>query len=155
MKRRLLTCTVLVLSAAAAVAQAGGTGQDGSRQVVTAKDAPQAIGPYSQGIKAGGFVYTAGQLPIDPATNQLVGGDVAAQTDRVLKNVQAILTASGSSMDRVLKATVYLKNMADFPKMNEVYGTYFKQNPPARATIGGVALAKDALVEIEVVALAK
>ncbi len=134
--RRALLLGLLLSISAAAVAQTGGNRPNGSREVVAAKDAPQAVGPYSQGIKAGGFVYTAGQLPIDPATNQLVAGDVAAQTDRVLKNVQAILTAAGSSMDRVVKATVYLKNMADFAKMNEVYGTYFKQNPPARPPLG-------------------
>ncbi|MFB3916786.1 MAG: RidA family protein [Terriglobales bacterium] len=129
--------------------------QSVGREVVIAKDAPKAVGPYSQGIKTDGFVYTAGQLPLDPATGQLAGNDVATQTDRVLKNIAAVLNAAGTSMDRVIKATVFLKNMSDFNAMNEVYGRYFKEDPPARSTIGVNGLARDALVEIEVVALAK
>jgi 2-iminobutanoate/2-iminopropanoate deaminase len=122
-------------------------------KVVATKDAPQAIGPYSQAIKAGGFVFTAGQIPIDPATGKLVEGDVKAQTERVLKNLSAVLAAAGSSMDRVVKTTVFLKNMSDFPAMNEVYGQFFKNEPPSRSTVQVAALPKDALIEIDVVAL--
>lgn len=123
------------------------------KKVIATKEAPQAIGPYSQAIKAGGFVFTAGQVPIDPATSKIVEGDVKAQTERVLKNLSAVLAAAGSSMDRVVKTTVFLKNMSDFPAMNEVYGQFFKNEPPARSTVQVVALPKDALIEIEAVAL--
>jgi 2-iminobutanoate/2-iminopropanoate deaminase len=123
------------------------------KKVVATKEAPQAIGPYSQAIKAGGFVFTAGQIPIDPATGKLIEGDVKAQTERVLKNLSAVLAAAGSSMDRVVKTTVFLKNMSDFPAMNEVYGQFFKNEPPSRSTVQVAALPKDALIEIEVVAL--
>ena len=123
------------------------------KKVIATKEAPQAIGPYSQAIKAGGFVFTAGQIPIDPATGKIVEGDVKAQTERVLKNLSAVLAAAGSSMDRVVKTTVFLKNMSDFPAMNEVYGQFFKNEPPARSTVQVVALPKDALIEIEAVAL--
>jgi len=105
------------------------------------------------GIKAGGFVFTAGQLPLDPATGQLAGSDVAAQTEQVLKNIEAVLKAAGTSMDRVVKTTVFLKNMSDFAAMNEVYGKHFKESPPARSTIQVGGLARDAIVEIEAVAL--
>lgn len=120
--------------------------------VVQTNDAPRAIGPYSQAIKAGEFVFCAGQIGRDPATNKLVEGDIAAQTDRVLKNLSAVLTAAGTDMGHVVKTTVYLKNISDFAAMNEVYGKYFKDAPPARATIGVAALPGDAMVEIEVIA---
>jgi len=123
------------------------------KKVVATKEAPQAIGPYSQAIKAGGFVFTAGQIPIDPATGKLIEGDVKAQTERVLKNLSAVLAAAGSNMDRAVKTTVFLKNMSDFPAMNEVYGQFFKNEPPSRSTVQVAALPKDALIEIEVVAL--
>ncbi len=123
------------------------------KKVVSTKDAPQAIGPYSQAIKAGGFVFTAGQIPIDPGTGKLVEGDIKAQTERVLKNLSAVLAAAGSSMDRIVKTTVFLKNMSDFPAMNEVYGQFFKNEPPSRSTVQVAALPKDALIEIDVVAL--
>jgi 2-iminobutanoate/2-iminopropanoate deaminase len=122
-------------------------------QAVATQDAPQAIGPYSQGMKAGEFVFAAGQLGRDPATAKLVEGGIAEQTDRALKNLSAVLTAAGTSMDKVVKTTVFLKNISDFGKMNEVYATYFKTTPPARTTIGVAALPGDALVEIDVVAL--
>ena len=124
------------------------------RDVISAADAPQAIGPYSQAIRANGLVFTSGQVAIDPATQQVISGDVSAQTDRVLKNVSAILQASGSSLDKVLRSTVFLKNMGDFAAMNEVYGRYFKQAPPARSTVEVARLPKDVLVEIDVIALA-
>ena len=124
------------------------------RDVIATKEAPQAIGPYSQAIRANGFVFTSGLIPIDPATQQLITGDVAAQTDRVLQNVSAILIAAGSSLEKAVRTTVFLKNMSDFAAMNEVYGRYFTSNPPARSTVEVARLPKDGLVEIDVVALA-
>ncbi|MGD0793094.1 MAG: RidA family protein [Terriglobales bacterium] len=124
------------------------------REVIATEHAPQAIGPYSQAIRAQGLIFTSGQIAIDPATAQIVAGDVSAQTDRVLKNLAAILQASGSSLEKVLRCTVFLKNMGDFAAMNEVYGRYFKQSPPARSTVEVARLPKDVLVEIDVIALA-
>jgi 2-iminobutanoate/2-iminopropanoate deaminase len=124
------------------------------REVIATADAPQAIGPYSQAIRAQGLIFTSGQVAIDPATQQVIAGDVSAQTDRVLKNLGAILQASGSSLEKVLRCTVFLKNMGDFSAMNEVYGRYFKQAPPARSTVEVARLPKDVLVEIDVIALA-
>src|SRR2546422_18193 len=105
------------------------------RELITTKDAPQAIGPYSQAIRANGFVFVSGQVAIDPATQQVSSGDVAAQTDRVLQNLSAILKASGSGLEKVVRSTVFLKNMSDFTAMNEVYGKYFSSEPPARSTV--------------------
>lgn len=124
------------------------------REVISTKDAPQAIGPYSQAIKANGFVFVSGQIPTDPATQQLIQGDAAAQTERVLKNLAAILKAAGSGLEKVVRSTVYLKNMGDFAAMNEVYGRHFTSAPPARATVEVARLPKDVLVEIDVIALA-
>jgi 2-iminobutanoate/2-iminopropanoate deaminase len=124
------------------------------REVIATKDAPQAIGPYSQGIRASGFVFVSGQVAFDPATQQLISGDVAAQTERVLKNVAGILKAAGSGMEKVVRSTVFLKNMGDFGAMNEVYGRYFSAAPPARSTVEVARLPKDVLVEIDVIALA-
>jgi len=124
------------------------------REVIATEQAPQAIGPYSQAIRAQGLIFTSGQIAIDPATAQIIGGDVSAQTDRVLKNLAAILQASGSSLEKVLRCTVFLKNMGDFTAMNEVYGRYFKQSPPARSTVEVARLPKDVLIEIDVIALA-
>lgn len=124
------------------------------KEKVYTEDAPAAIGPYSQAIKANGFVFVSGQVALDPRTGQLVGEDVKAQTRRVLENIKAILEASGSSLDKVVKATVYLKDLNHFNQMNEIYGEYFKENPPARATVQVSRLPRDAAVEIEVVALA-
>jgi 2-iminobutanoate/2-iminopropanoate deaminase len=124
------------------------------REVIATDQAPQAIGPYSQAIRAGGLVFTSGQVAIDPSTQQVIVGDVSAQTERVLKNLAAILQASGSSLEKVLRCTVFLKNMGDFGAMNEVYGRYFKQAPPARSTVEVARLPKDVLVEIDVIALA-
>jgi len=123
------------------------------REVIATAEAPQAIGPYSQAIRAQGLIFTSGQIAIDPATQQIVAGDVSAQTDRVLKNLAAILHASGSGLEKVLRCTVFLKNMGDFAAMNEVYGRYFKQSPPARSTVEVARLPKDVLVEIDVIAL--
>ena len=123
------------------------------REVIATDHAPKAIGPYSQAIRAQGLIFTSGQVAIDPATQQVIVGDVSAQTDRVLMNLAAILEASGSTMDKVLRCTVFLKNMKDFAVMNEVYGRYFKQAPPARSTVEVARLPKDVLVEIDVIAL--
>ena len=124
------------------------------RDVISTKEAPQAIGPYSQAIRANGFVFVSGQVAIDPATQQVIGGEVAVQTDRVLKNLSAILKAAGSGLERVVRSTVFLKNMSDFTAMNEVYGRYFNAAPPARSTVEVARLPKDVLVEIDVIALA-
>ncbi|ABF39179.1 endoribonuclease L-PSP [Candidatus Koribacter versatilis Ellin345] len=124
------------------------------RDVIVTNQGPKAIGPYSQGIRANGFIYLSGQIPLDPATQQLVEGDIHAQTDRVLRNIQGMLEASGSSVAKVVKTTVFLKNMSEFTAMNEVYGMYFRDNPPARSTVEVARLPKDVLVEIEVIALA-
>jgi len=124
------------------------------REVIVTKDAPQAIGPYSQAIRANGFVFLSGQVAIDPATQQVISGDVAAQTERVLKNLSAVLKAAGSSFEKVVRTTVFLKNMSDFAAMNEVYGRHFTSTPPARSTVEVARLPKDVLVEIDVIALA-
>jgi 2-iminobutanoate/2-iminopropanoate deaminase len=124
------------------------------RDVISTKDAPQAIGPYSQAIKANGFVFVSGQVAIDPATQQVVDGDVATQTDRVLRNLSEILEAAGSGLGKVVRSGVYLKNMNDFAAMNTVYGKYFSSAPPARSTVEVARLPKDVLVEIDVIALA-
>jgi len=125
-----------------------------TREVVATKDAPQAIGPYSQAIKAAGLVFVSGQVALDPASGALIAGGIAKQTERALKNLQAILQAAGTGLDRALKTTVYLKNMSEFTAMNEVYGKFWKSAPPARATVEVARLPKDALVEIDVIALA-
>jgi 2-iminobutanoate/2-iminopropanoate deaminase len=124
------------------------------REVISTKDAPQAIGPYSQAIRGNGFVFVSGQVAIDPATQQVISGDVAAQTDRVLKNLSGILKAAGTGLEKVVRSTVFLKNMGDFGAMNEVYGKYFSAAPPARSTVEVARLPKDVLVEIDVIALA-
>ncbi len=123
------------------------------REIVATKDAPQAIGPYSQAVKANGFVFTSGQIAIDPTTQQVVGGDVAAQTDRVLRNLSEVLEAAGSGLGKVVRVTVFLKNMNDFASMNQVYEKYFSSAPPARCTVEVARLPKDTLVEIDVIAL--
>lgn len=124
------------------------------RDVISTDQGPKAIGPYSQGIRANGWVFLSGQIPLDPATQQLIEGDITAQTRRVLQNIEGILTAAGTSLKNVVKTTVFLKNMGDFAAMNEVYGQFFTQNPPARSTVEVARLPKDVLVEIEVTALA-
>jgi 2-iminobutanoate/2-iminopropanoate deaminase len=124
------------------------------REVIATKDGPQAIGPYSQAIKANGFVFTAGQIALDPATMQVVTGGVAEQTDRVLKNLASILKAAGTDLGKVVRCTVFLKNMSEFAAMNEVYGRYFETAAPARSTVEVARLPKDVLVEIDVIAVA-
>ncbi len=124
------------------------------KQVVHTDQAPKALGPYSQAIRAGMFIFCAGQTPIDPATGNLVEGGIEAQTRRVLQNLGAVVQAAGTSMDRVVKTTVFLLDMNDFQKMNAVYAEFFPANPPARSTVQVARLPKDARVEIELVALA-
>jgi 2-iminobutanoate/2-iminopropanoate deaminase len=124
------------------------------RERIETENAPAAIGPYSQAIKAGGFVFVSGQIPIDPQTGQFVAGGIAEQTGQVLKNLAAVLAAAGSGLDRVVKTTVFLADMKEFSGMNEVYATFFSGPPPARATVAAAGLPRDARVEIEAVALA-
>ena len=124
------------------------------RTVISAELAPKAIGPYSQAIRANGFVFCAGQTPIDPAVGKLIDGDVPAQTRRVLHNLSAILEAAGASLSRVVKTTVFLTDMANFKAMNEVYAEFFPEHPPARSTVAVAGLPLGAQVEIECIALA-
>jgi 2-iminobutanoate/2-iminopropanoate deaminase len=125
------------------------------REIISTPDAPKAIGPYSQAVRAKGLVFVSGQVAIDPATQQVIDGDVAVQTERVMKNLSAILAAAGSRLDLVLRCTVFLKSMNDFTAMNAVYGKYFNSAPPARSTVEVSRLPKDVLVEIDVIALAE
>jgi len=123
------------------------------REIISAKNAPQAIGPYSQAIKANGLIFTSGQIAIDPSTQQVVAGDVAAQTEQVLRNVAEILKAAGSGLEKVVRTTVFLKDMNDFAAMNQVYGRHFSSAPPVRSTVEVARLPKDVLVEIDTIAL--
>jgi 2-iminobutanoate/2-iminopropanoate deaminase len=125
------------------------------RQAVSTASAPKAIGPYSQAVRAGSLLFVSGQVPIDPATGQIVSGDISAQTHRVFQNIDQILKAGGASFDHVVRTTVFLADMDEFAAMNEVYGRYFQENPPARATVQAARLPRDARVEIEAIALAQ
>lgn len=125
------------------------------QQIIATDNAPKAIGPYSQAVKYNGLVFLSGQIPLDPATGQIVEGGIAEQTARVLDNLKAVLEASGSSLDRVLKTSVFLKDMGEFAAMNEVYARYFSANPPARATVEAARLPRDVRIEIEAVAIAE
>jgi 2-iminobutanoate/2-iminopropanoate deaminase len=123
---------------------------------VSTKNAPEAIGPYSQAVVSGEMIYTSGQIPLDPATGQLVAGGIQEQTKRVIQNLEAVLAAVKSDLQHVVKTTVYLKSMSDFAAMNEIYASYFARegwDPPARSTVEVARLPKEALVEIEVIAL--
>jgi len=122
------------------------------KNVVLTDRGPKPIGPYSQAIKANGFIFVSGQVALDAKTGEMVGTDVTQQTERVLENLKAIVEASGTQLNHVVKTTVYLKNMDDFAAMNEVYARYFTLSPPARSTVQAARLPKDALVEIEVIA---
>jgi 2-iminobutanoate/2-iminopropanoate deaminase len=124
------------------------------REIIKTESAPGAIGPYSQAVRAVGFVFASGQIPIDPKTGVFVEGGIAEQTHQVMRNIKALLEAAGSGLEAVVKTTVFLSDMGDFSAMNEVYGQYFKENPPARSTVQAAGLPRDALVEIEVIALA-
>jgi 2-iminobutanoate/2-iminopropanoate deaminase len=123
------------------------------RDTVRTGDAPAAIGPYSQAVRAGGLLFCSGQIPLDPATGKIVDGGIEAQTERVLKNLEAVLIAGGSSLRTVVKTTVFLVDMADFPAMNAIYGKFFPEDPPARATVQVVKLPAGARVEVEAVAV--
>ena len=125
-----------------------------SREAISTPNGPKAIGPYSQAIKANGFIFVSGQVAFDPATGNLISGGIEQQTEQVMKNLSAILQAAGSGWDKVVKTTVYLKNMSEFGQMNEVYGKFCKNAPPARATVEVARLPKDVAVEIDVIALA-
>lgn len=124
------------------------------KDVIATKHGPSAIGPYSQAIRANGFIFISGQIAFDPATGQLIEGDVAAQTDRVLQNLKAIVEAAGSSLDKAVRTTVFLKDMGEFAKMNEVYARFFPSSPPARSTVEVARLPRDVRVEIDLIALA-
>lgn len=124
------------------------------RQYIVTDKAPAPIGPYSQAIRAGGLIYVSGQIPIDPASGALVEGDIAAQTRQVLKNLAAILDAAGSGLGKVVKTTIFLTNLDDFARLNQVYAEYLGESKPARATVQVSRLPKEVLVEIEAVALA-
>ncbi len=123
------------------------------RVKIQTEHAPAAIGPYSQAIKTGDFVFASGQIPIDPQTGEFVAGGIREQTERVLKNLAAVLEAAGTSLDQVVKTTVFLADMGEFAAMNEVYGKFFTDVPPARATVAAAGLPRDARVEIEAIAL--
>ncbi len=124
------------------------------KEVISTERGPKAIGPYSQAIRASGLIFISGQVAFDPATGQLVEGDAARQTARVLDNLKAIVEAAGSSLEKAVKATVFLKDMNDFAAMNEVYARYFLKNPPARSTVEVARLPRDVRVEIDLIALA-
>ena len=151
-----MTRTVLLTTAALAVLMPAGTAlaQDGAKKVISTPNAPEAIGPYSQAIRAGKTVYLAGQIAIDPKTKQLMaGGSIEEQTRLVLQNLQAVLEADGLTMDNVVSTTVFLKDLNEFAKMNEVYATFFKTAPPARATVEVARLPRDVKVEIAAIAV--
>jgi 2-iminobutanoate/2-iminopropanoate deaminase len=123
------------------------------KKIISTADAPAAIGPYSQAVRVGSTLYCAGQIPLDPKTGQIASQDITAQTKRVMQNIAAVLQAAGSSFDRVVKTTIFLTDFADFQTVNEIYGSYFKSEPPARSTVQVAALPKNARVEIEVIAV--
>jgi 2-iminobutanoate/2-iminopropanoate deaminase len=125
-----------------------------SKTAISTKDAPAAIGPYSQAVRIGNFLYTSGQVALDPATGAVVAGGVTEQTARVVENLKAVLAAAGASLAQVVKTTVFLKNMGDFAAMNEVYARFWKSAPPARSTVEVARLPRDVAVEIDVIALA-
>ena len=122
------------------------------KKIISTERAPKAIGPYSQAVISNGWAFLSGQIPLDPATNQIIEGGIAVQTERVLENLKSVLEAAGTSLERVVKTTVYLKDMGEFATMNEVYGRYFSTNPPARATVQAAKLPRDVSVEIDCIA---
>src|SRR5438128_3619851 len=124
------------------------------KRIISTADAPAALGPYSQAVRVGSTVYCAGQIPLDPKTGQIVAGGIDVQTRRVMDNITAVLKAEGLSFENIVKTTIFLVDLADFQTVNEIYGSYFKQAPPARSTVQVVALPKGARVEIETIAVA-
>lgn len=124
------------------------------KEVIATDRGPKAIGPYSQAIRANGFLFLSGQIALDPATQQLVAGDVRTQTERVMENLKGIVEAAGSGLDRVVRTTVFLADMSEFASMNEIYGRYFPEQPPARSTVQAARLPRDVRVEIDLIALA-
>lgn len=124
-----------------------------SKKIIQTENAPKAIGPYSQAVEANGFVFCSGQIPINPQTGELVTGDVGVQTTQVMQNLRAVLKAAGTDFNNVIKTTIFLKSMSDFGIVNEIYGSYFPENPPARATVQAAMLPKDVSVEIECIAV--
>jgi 2-iminobutanoate/2-iminopropanoate deaminase len=123
------------------------------KDIIATDRAPQAIGPYSQAVRAGNLVFASGQIPINPVTGEFVAGGIAEQTEQVLRNLTAVFEAAGLSLDQVVKTTVFLLDMNDFTAMNEIYGRFFGQQPPARATVQAARLPRDARVEIEAIAV--
>jgi 2-iminobutanoate/2-iminopropanoate deaminase len=123
------------------------------KEIIATDRAPRAIGPYSQAVRAGNIVFASGQIPIDPATGEFVAGGIAEQTDQVIRNLAAVLEAANSGLKQIVKTTVFLVDMNDFTAMNEVYGRFFGENPPARATVQAARLPRDAKVEIEAIAI--
>ena len=123
------------------------------KQIIATSNAPKAIGPYSQAVVWNGMAFLSGQIALDPATGQLVDGEIAAQTRRVLENLQAVLEACGSSLEKVVKTTVFLKDIGEFARMNEVYATFFRENPPARSTVEAARLPREVRVEIDAIAI--
>lgn len=124
------------------------------KRIISTNDAPTAIGPYSQAVRAGSLLFSAGQIPLDPQSGQIVSGDVETQTRRVLDNLEAVLQADSLNFSHVVKTTIFLTDLADFQTVNEIYGTYFRDQPPARSTVQVAALPKNAKIEIEVIAMA-
>lgn len=146
-----LPSLLIPLLAAGALTSAGAAPP--AKDIVATRDAPAAVGPYSQAVRAGNLVFLAGQLPIDPKTNQTRNGAIEEQASQVLDNLKAVLAADGMTMDNVVSTTVYVKNLDDFPKLNAVYGKYFTDKPPARATVQVDRLPKDVAVEISAIAV--
>lgn len=124
------------------------------KKIISTSEAPGAIGPYSQAVRSGSFLFCSGQIPLDPKSGQIVSGDIAAHTRRVLDNIGAVLKAEGLTFETIVKTTIFLTDLADFQTVNEIYGSYFKQQPPARSTVQVSALPKGANIEIEVIAVA-
>src|SRR6266478_626597 len=125
------------------------------KKIISASEAPAAIGPYSQAVRSGRLLFCSGQIPLDPKSGQIVSGDIGAQTRRVLNNIAALLRAEGATFGDVVKTTIFLTDLGDFQTVNEIYGSYFKQNPPARSTVQVAGLPKSANVEIEVIAVSE
>lgn len=152
-KFKMLTTILFLLTSSLTTAACSGPAQ--KTVFFFSKQAPEAIGPYSHGVRTGNLIFTSGQIPINPATGEIVSPDIRVQTKQALENLKNVLQAGGSDLDHVLKTTLYIKDMNDFSAINDVYGSYFKENCPARSCVEVSALPKGALIEIEAVALAK